>query len=173
MIVARQISISDSLKELIHKKLTRFDKFFDDSAEAYVTLRRKKNTEILELTITNGATMFRAEEADKTFQNALDAACDTILGQLRKHKTKLQKRLRSGKFDAGVLSEHWDDPAPEEAPRIRVKTFDVGPMSPEEAILQMELLGHQFFVFENAETGDINVVYQRKDDSYGLIVPSK
>lgn len=173
LIVARQILVPESLKALIDKKLARFDKFFDDSTEANVTLRKKKNTEILEITITSSGTILRAEEADDSFQNALDRACDTLLGQIRKNKTKLQKRLRSGRFEEGIVSEKWEDESEEEAFDIRVKTFDMKPMSTEEAILQMELLGHQFFVFENAETGGTNVVYRRKDNGYGLIVPTR
>lgn len=175
IITARQVTASDKLKEIINKKLTRFDRFFDDSAEAAVTLRRRKNKEVLELTITNSGTIFRAEEEAESFQSALDSACDVILGQMRKNKTKLQKRLRSGRFDAGIAYENWDaDSASEdETHDIRIKEFDMKPMTPEEAILQMELLRHQFYVFKNAEDGQTNVIYRRNDDSYGMIVPAK
>lgn len=173
LITARQVTVPDKLRDIITKKLTRFDKFFDESAEANVTLRKRKNKEVLELTIVNSGTIFRAEQEDESFQNALDSACDRILGQIRKNKAKLQKRLRSGKFDAGIVSENWDDGSDDVTPDIRVKTFNIKPMTPEEAILQMDLLGHEFFVFENAENGQTNVVYRRNGSSYGLIVPSK
>ncbi len=174
-ITARQVTVPDKLKETISKKLTRFDKFFDDAAEASVTLRKRRNREVLELTITNSGTIFRAEEEAESFQTALDSACDTILGQIRKNKTKLQKRLRSGRFDAGIVSEHWDDTddTDEDKADIRVKEFEIKPMTPEEAILQMDLLRHQFYVFENAESGRTNVVYRRNDGGFGLIIPTK
>ncbi len=170
LIVARQITVSDDLKQIIEKKLAKFDKFFNNNAEASVVLSRKRDKEILELMITVGSTLFRAEEESDTFRNALDTAVDIIERQIRKNKTRLQKRLRDTYFDNAV----YDFPAEEDedAPfKIREKTFSFRPMSVEEAILQMNLLGHQFFVFVNAETEKTNVVYKRKDNDYGLIIP--
>ena len=170
LIVAKQITVTDDLKAIIEKKLEKFDKFFNDNASASVVLSRKREKEILELTITVGSTLFRAEEESDTFRNALDNAVDIIERQIRKNKTRLQKRLRDGYFDNAVYDIEPDED--EEAPfKIREKTFPFRPMSVEEAILQMNLLGHQFFVFVNADTEKTNVIYKRKDNDYGLIVP--
>ena len=170
LIVAKQITVTDDLKAIIEKKLEKFDKFFTNNASASVVLSRKREKEILELTITVGSTLFRAEEESDTFRNALDNAVDIIERQIRKNKTRLQKRLRDGYFDHAVYDMEPDED--EEAPfKIREKTFPFRPMSVEEAILQMNLLGHQFFVFVNSDTEKTNVIYKRKDDDYGLIIP--
>lgn len=170
LIVAKQLTVTDDLKAIIEKKLEKFDKFFNDNASASVVLSRKRDKEILELTITVGGTLFRAEEESDTFRNALDNAVDIIERQIRKNKTRLQKRLRDGYFDKAVYDVEVDEE--DDAPfKIREKTFPFMPMSVEEAILQMNLLGHQFFVFTNAETEKTNVIYKRKDNDYGLIVP--
>lgn len=162
------MEITDDLKTLFDKKLTKFDKFFKDDAVAYVALSRKRGKENLELTISSGGTLYRSEEENTTFNNALDRAMDSIERQIRKNKTRLEKRLRDGAF-----VRQTGDLTVEEEPefKIRVKEFPVKPMSPEEAILQMNLLEHEFYVFENVETGEINVVYKRKDNNYGMIVP--
>ncbi len=170
LIVAKQITVTDDLKAIIEKKLEKFDKFFNDNASASVVLSRKREKEILELTITVGSTLFRAEEENDTFRNALDNAVDIIERQIRKNKTRLQKRLRDGYFDSAVYDIEPDEE--EETPfKIREKTFPFRPMSVEEAILQMNLLGHQFFVFVNADTEKTNVIYKRRDNDYGLIIP--
>lgn len=170
LIVAKQVNVTDDLKQIIEKKLSKFDKFFDDNATATIVLSKKREKEILELTITIGSTLFRAEEESDTYRNALDTAVDVIERQIRKNKTRLQRRLRDSYFDKAVydIPSEEDDDAPF---KIREKTFSFRPMSVEEAILQMNLLGHQFFVFVNAETEKTNVIYKRKDNDYGLIVP--
>lgn len=168
-VIGRRVDVEESLKLLIEKKLTKLDKYFRDDAVAYVTLSREKNDERLELTLTSGATLFRAEEREETFQNALDTAIDVIERQIRKNKTRLEKRLREGAFRSIE-----DQPEEfEEAFKIRTKTFIMKPMTPEEAILQMNLIGHEFFMFENSETGASAVVYRRKNGGYGLILPEK
>ena len=167
-LVGRQISVPEDLKPIIEKKLSRFDKFFKDDAEAFVTLSKRHNKERLELTISCGGTLFRSEEEKNTFRDALDCSIDVIERQIRKNKTRLAKRLREGAFDS----------VPEEVPveeegefRIREKKFACQPMTPEEAILQMNLIGHSFFLFRNAESGELCVVYRRADGDYGLILP--
>jgi putative sigma-54 modulation protein len=165
--VGRQMNVPNDLKELFEKKLKKFDKFFKDEAEAVITLSRKKNLECLELMITANGTLFRSEESNSTFQNALDSAIDTIERQIRKNKTRLEKRFKGTSFEL----EYNDDDEEELEFEIRTKTFSFKPMSVEEAILQMNLLEHQFFVFTNMDTEDVNVVYKRKNGGYGLIVP--
>ena len=177
-IVGRQMDVPKDFFELADRKLSKYDKFFKDDATAHITLRKRKNLEILEVTISSSGMMFRGEEEAETFQNALDEVMNSIERQLRKNKTKLGKRIREGVFpkdmpaedasnDSLVQSEtSYDSP-------VRVKEFVFKPMSTEEAILQMNMLGHQFFVFLNETSGKMNVVYLRKDGQYGLIIPKE
>lgn len=165
--VGRQMNVPNDLKGLFEKKLQKFDKFFKDEAEAVITLSRKKNLECLELMITANGTLFRSEESDSTFQNALDSAIDTIERQIRNNKTRLEKKFKGSFLDV----DYNEDDEEELEFEIRTKTFSFKPMSVEEAILQMNLLEHQFFVFTNMDTELVNVVYKRKNGGYGLIVP--
>jgi putative sigma-54 modulation protein len=165
------MTVRESLKELVFDKLSKLDKYFFDESEATVTFSKKRNNVNLEVTIYASNTFFRSEIEDETFQNALDRSIDTIERQIRKNKTRLEKRLREGVFDTGYTADDYIDDEPEF--KIRTKTFSFKPMSPEEAILQMELLGHEFFVFEDQDTADTCVVYKRKDGDYGLIVPER
>ncbi len=171
-IIARQMEISDRQKKMVEKKLSTLNKYFYDEGNATVTFSNKRNKKNIELTISANNTLFRCENEDETFANALDRSIDAIDRQIRKNKTRLAKRLRDGAFND---SYDFDDDDYEEEPeyKIRVKEFAFKPMSVEEAILQMNLLDHQFFVFEDDKTGDTCVVYAKKDGSYGLIVPSK
>lgn len=172
LVVAKQIEITDDLRELFDKKLKKFDKFFGPETEAKLTLKERRNDEKkLELTINMNGTLFRAEETEPTFQTALDQAMSSIERQIRKHKTRLQKRIRTKSFDTAMASV--PDSEEEKEFDIRVKEFDIKPMTAEEAILQMNLLDHSFFVFENEKSGKINVVYKREGSSYGLIEPVK
>ncbi len=168
-IIGRKLNVRDSFKELVEKKLEKLDKYFKDDAVAHVTMTKEKNGERLEITVTSGTMLFRSEERDETFNNALDTAVDTIERQIRKNKTRLEKRLREGAFRA--IEEQPEEY--EEAFEIREKNFVMKPMSVEEAILQMNLIGHEFFMFENSETGNAAVVYKRKNGGYGLLNPEK
>lgn len=168
--IGRQMEVTDDLKLLFERKLKKFDKFFDDDATAKVTLSRKRNMERLEITISNRGTMFRSEVIAETFNNALDEAIEKIERQIRKNKTKLEKRLREGAFMDDVSA--YDDAEEEKEYDIKaIKTFEMRPMTRDEAILQMNLLGHQFYMFSDAETGKIGVVYLREDGNYGVIEP--
>jgi len=169
-VVGRQMSVRDSLKALVEKKLSKFDRFFDEEAEATVKFGHVRDLERLEITISAGGTLFRCEETSSTFENAMDECIESIERQLRKNKTRLERRLRAGAF----APENFDDSAPlpeEENSVLRVKTFRLKPMTPDDAILQMNLVGHDFFVFRNSENDATCVVYRRHDGSYGLIVP--
>ena len=169
LIVAKQIIVTDDLKAIIEKKLEKFDKFFNNNASATVVLSRERKKEILELTITVGGTLFRAEEENDTFRNALDNAVDIIERQIRKNKTRLQKKIRAEGFE--LLAANGEGIEEEEYNAVKVKTFPFKPMSVEEAILQMNLVGHDFYVFKDAETLETCVVYKRRAGGYGLIVP--
>jgi putative sigma-54 modulation protein len=168
-IIGRKLNVRDSFKELVEKKLEKLDKYFKDDAVAHVTMTKEKNGERLEITVTSGTMLFRAEENGETFNNSLDTAVDTIERQIRKNKTRLEKRLREGAFRA--IEEQPEEF--EEEFEIREKNFVMKPMSVEEAILQMNLIGHEFFMFENSETGNAAVVYKRKNGGYGLLNPEK
>lgn len=172
-ILLRQVTIGDDLRTLIEKKIKKLDKFFLENAEATVKLSKKREIEILELTITADGAIFRSEVEGPTYFNAIDTAVNVIERQIRKNKTRLEKRLREGAFlDGGEYG--FFEPVEEEAEfKIRKKSFDLKPMTAEEAIMQMNLIGHEFFVYEDQETEEINVVYKRKDGAYGLIETHK
>ena len=171
LIVSKQTEVTNDLKELFDRKLKKFDKFFGESADATVTLKERKNDKKVELTINVGGTLFRAEETAPSFQTALDSVMSSIERQIRKNKTRIQKRIRNKDFAAATA----DIPETEEEKEfdVRVKEFDIKPMSTEEAILQMNLLGHSFYLFCDSQTEETCAVYKRRDGAYGLIVPQK
>ncbi len=170
-VYGKQMNVRESLEVLIEKKLHRFDKFFGEDTEAFVTCKVRKGVKIIEVTITYGTTVFRAEEESDTFMTALDRTAESLERQIRKNKTRLEKKVKSGAF---VIEEFDDDEYVEEPEfRIRTKSFPFKPMTPEEAILQMNLLGHSFFAFTDAEKLEVCVVYKRKDGDYGLILQEK
>ena len=172
-IVGRKLNVYDDTRELIERKLAKLDKYFkDESTEATVTLSRKRSVSSLDVTINAGGTLFRSEVDADDFRIALDQTVDHIEGQIRKNKTKLAKRLRENVIDMSMIPDPVEE-APEDEPIIRVKQFEFKPMTPEEAIMQMNLLGHSFYVFNDITTGDTCVVYTRKDGDYGLIEPMK
>ncbi|MBR6742729.1 MAG: ribosome-associated translation inhibitor RaiA [Clostridia bacterium] len=169
--IGRHMTVGEDQKELAIKKLSKFEKFFGPEAEAFVTFGYKRKLEIIEISISYNGMLFRSEEESSTFANALDEAVESLERQIRKNKTRLEKRLRPSAFD---ITDGYDDEDIEEedAFEIRTKTFPCKPISAEEAILQMNLLGHQFFVFANADdNGATCVVYRRKDGAYGLLIP--
>ena len=167
-IVGRQMNVWDSTKEMAEKKLARLDKYFGSEASATVTFSCKRERDTVEITIRGANTIFRAEVEDTSFQNAMDRCVEVIDRQIRKNKTKLEKRSKEGEFTFPAFDEVLDED-PEFI--VRTKEFELFPMSVEEAIMQMNLLGHQFFVFLNDETNSISVIYTRKDGTYGLINP--
>ena len=168
-IYGKQMSVRESLKVLIEKKLRKFDKFFGEDTEAFVTCKVRKGDKIIEITVNYGGTTFRSEEESETFITALDRAVEGLERQIRKNKTRLEKTVKRGAFAS--FDEDDDDEYEEEAEfKIRTKTFPFKPMAPEEAILQMNLLGHSFYAFKDeAAGGAFAVVYRRNDGGYGLI----
>lgn len=167
-IIGRQLNVYNDTKTLIEKKLAKLDRYFKVEPEATVTLSRKRNVSTLEVTINAQGTLFRSEVGADSFRDALDQAIDAIERQIRKNKTRLSKRIREDAFHA---EEYFPEDMEQNEMIIRTKTFPYNPMSPEEAILQMNLIGHQFFVFVDDETRATCVVYKRKDGTYGLIMP--
>jgi putative sigma-54 modulation protein len=171
-IIGRQMNVYEEMKLLIEKKLAKFEKFFPGEGDANVTLSCKHNQKFIEITISAAGTLFRSEVGADSFRDALDDATTNIERQIRKNKTKLAKRLRENVF-VPYPEESYDDTVAEEEEIIRTKTFPIKPMSPEEAILQMNLLGHQFFVFIDDQSGATCVVYKRHDGGYGLLIPEQ
>lgn len=175
----RHVTIDDKTKAIIEKKIGKLDKFFDAEHEALVTLRKAGDTEILELTINAVGMIFRSEVKSESYLRAIDIAVDVIERQIRRNKTKLAKKIRSTAFDKTAVPEDAPEAttmeeAEEDAfEQIRVKEFDLKPMTVEEAILQMNLLAHNFFVFQDQETERIFVVYKRADGGYGVIKTNK
>ena len=172
-IIGRQLNVYEDTKAMIEKKMSKLDKYFreDLNPEATVTLSRKRNTSTLEVTVNAGGTLFRSEVDSDDFRSAMDETIDRIERQIRKNKTKLAKRLREGLVEElPVIPEEGGEDA---GLIIRTKKFEFRPMTPEEAIMQMNLLGHDFFVFRDQEDEKVCVVYARNDGDYGLIVPEK
>ncbi len=171
-ITAKKMQVSQSFTDYANERLyAKLDKFFGEDAKAKLTLSTTKNNLIvLELTVTYGGVMFRAEQSAEDKNDALDACIDKIIRQIRKNKTKLAKQLRDNSF-----TDQFEDATDEQTDYtvIKHKKFELRPMSLDEAILQMNLLGHSFFMFKNAETGDVNVVYKRADEDYAVLEPSK
>ena len=171
-IIGRQMNVWSEMKEAIEKKLEKLDKYFGDECEATATLSTKRNLKCLEITINAYGTIFRSEAEDDTFRNALDKSIYSIERQIRKNKTRLSRKIRSGAFDGGIFDTGEDFEEDNEF-IIRRKSFYFKPMSAEEAIMQMNLLDHDFFVFRDDTTEDVCVVYRRRDGDYGLITPSE
>ena len=170
-VYGKQMTVRESLKIAIEKKLQKFDKFFGEETEAFVTCKVRKGVKIIEITVNYNGTTFRSEEESETFITALDRATEGLERQIRKNTTRVEKMVKRGAF---VITEEDDDEYVEEGEfDIRVKTFPFKPMTAEEAILQMNLIGHSFYAFTDSDSGEVCVVYKRKEGSYGLIVPEK
>ncbi len=168
--VGRKVEVKDSMKERVTKKLTKIsNKFFGGEGDINVVFSVQKDRDITEITIYHQGMIFRAEEAADNMFAAIDEVCDLLERQIRKQKTKLQKRLHMTDMDFTVDTGSDDVPEESEFQIVRSKKIGIKPMSVEEAILQMNLLGHMFFVFIHADSEQPAVVYKRKDGNYGLI----
>jgi putative sigma-54 modulation protein len=166
------MQLTDALKESAIKKLSRLDKFFQQDIEAKVVLSIEKKVQKVEVTIPFNGRIVRVEETGNDMYNSLDEAVESLEQQIRKYKTKLQNKRQSNESIKFENIEAWDLEDEQEFKVVKTKRFPVKPMNIEEAILQMDLLRHNFFVFLNAETEEVNVVYKRKDLNYGLIEPT-
>ncbi len=167
-IVGRKCNPREDFKARAEKRLSKVDKLFGEEAAAKITATVEKSCHIVEVTVTKGGMIYRAEEQADNMIDALDECVDLLIRQIRKNKTRLDKKLH-----AAVLDDYFADTVEEETDFdiIREKTVALKPQSVEEAILQMNLLGHQFYMFLNAETDLVNVVYKRNANGYGLIAP--
>lgn len=165
----KNIEITEALKDVVSKKVSKLEKYFKQDVEAHSVLSVQKEIQKFELTIPFKGGILRAEEESDDMYKSVDLVLDKIERQIRKQKTKLQRKLQGESLVFSFIEE--DKTLKEESKIVRTKKFAMKPMSSEEAILQMELLGHSFFVYMDGETSDVNVVYKRKDGNYGLIEP--
>ncbi|MCI9273133.1 MAG: ribosome-associated translation inhibitor RaiA [Clostridiales bacterium] len=172
-ITSRKVNLRDNFKERVEKKLSKFNRIFDEDTQANVTVTLEKNRQTVEITIRQNGIVYRAEQTAEEMNDALDAVIDALGRQIRKNKCRLEKRVRSSAIDDFLAQEDMVPQEEEESEYqiVRSKRFPVKPLDVEEAILQMNMVGHQFYMYRNAETGDINVVYRRKDGTYGLLEP--
>lgn len=170
----KKVSLSDSIKDYAEKKIGKLDRYFQEEPSAFVTFSVEK-THLCSVEITirgNNGTLLRAQRSapDGDMRGAVDAACGYIERQILKNKTRLAKRLRSEGFPPAAPADDFEVAEEKEFNIVRTKRFSVKPMSTEEAILQMNLLDHDFFVFRSSEDDSLCIVYQRKNGGYGLIV---
>ncbi len=169
---SRNIEITDALKNLTEDKLEKIDKYFEEDIEIHVTYRVQNKTDTAEITIHLPGTILRSEESTDDMYESIDNAVEKLERQIRKYKTRLKNRQRAQSSIRFENIEPLEKQADEEKKKIvKRKEFFLNPMTEEEAVLQMELLGHNFFVYMDGDTGQVNVVYKRKDNNYGLIVP--
>jgi len=167
-VIAKNMELTDALKEIVQKKISKLEKYFEANVEARATLRVQKNRHTIEVTIPFNGAILRGEESTSDMYKSLDLVEEKLERQIRKQKTKLSRKnngsLRFAENNIDVKSE-------EEGKLVRVKKFGVKPMDSEEEILQMDLLGHNFFVYQDADSNKVNVIYKRKDGDYGLLEP--
>ena len=161
-ITGRKVSLRDNFKELAKKKLSRFDRIFDEDADANVVVTLEKNRQTVEITIKQRGMIYRAESTALEMNDALDQVMSALGRQIRKNKTKLAEAF----VDHELLGEEYDESEDEV---VRTKTIDPDMMDLDEAIMRMEMLGHSFFIYRDDETREIAVVYKRNDGGYGLI----
>ncbi|WP_297712429.1 ribosome-associated translation inhibitor RaiA [Clostridium sp.] len=168
-VIGKNIDVTPALREIVEKKISKLDKYFKPNVAARATLTVQKNSQIFEVTIPFNGVILRCEESTDDMYKSIDLVQAKLERQIRKQKTKLQRRsnesLRFSNFDEVALEE--DD----QGEIVKVKKFNIKPMSTEEAILQMELVEHNFFVFKDSDTDNVNVIYKRKDGNYGLLEP--
>lgn len=169
-ITGKNIEVTEGLRSSIEEKIGKLDKYFSSDTVAMVTLSVEKERQKIEVTIPVKGNIIRAEEVSNDMYVSIDLVEEIIERQLRKYKTKIvESKQAAGAFNRQFVEDDY-----EEEPEIKIvrsKKFGIKPMDPEEACIQMELLGHNFYVFSNSETDEVNVVYKRKNGTYGLIEP--
>ena len=170
VIVGRNLEVTPGLRAAVEDKIGKLEKYFNPDTEAHVTLSVEKERQKIEVTIPVKGSIIRSEQVSNDMYVSIDLVEEIIERQLKKYKSKIvDKQQNASSFSkAFVENDYMED---EDVKIVRTKKFDIKPMYPEDACIQMELLGHNFFVFCNAETDQVNVVYKRKGDTYGLIEP--
>ncbi len=175
-VTGKQLEVTDPLKSHVEQKLAKLARYFQRIEAVDVVASKQRNWFVVELTMTANGYLLRAEERADDIYHAVDRVVSKLELQLKKYKTRLIERPRAGAAAVGTAEEveaaaAAAPAAAETGQVVRTKRFAIKPMSPEEAVMEMELLGHDFFVFSNGETEQVNVVYRRKDGNYGLIEP--
>ncbi len=170
-ITGKGMEVSDYLKEITEKKVNKLSRYFKPDTEAHVTMSIERSRHIAEVTIPFDGAVLRGEEATGDMYASIDGVLKKLEKQILKHRTKLEKRLRQDAYKNGAPI--YDENTVEEAALkiVRTKRYTAKPMDLNEAILQMELLGHEFFIFTNSKTNEVNVLYKRKDGNVGLLEP--
>lgn len=170
IILGKNIEVTPGLRSAVEDKIGKLEKYFNPDTEVHVTLTVEKDRQKIEVTIPVKGNIIRSEQVSNDMYVSIDLVEEIIERQLKKYKTKLiAKEQSAGFFKQDFIEKDYMDE--EEVQIVRTKKFDIKPMYPEDACVQMELLGHNFFVFCNAETDQVNVVYKRKGNTYGLIEP--
>ena len=171
IISGKNIEVTPGLKDSVTSKLGKLERYFTPDTEIIVTLSVERDRQKIEVTIPVKGTVIRSEQVSNDMYVSIDLVEEVIERQLRKYKNKIvQREQGAGSFRQEFIDKEAED---EEVRIIRTKQFDMKPMYPEDACVQMEMLGHSFYVFVNAETEQINVVYKRKGNTYGLIEPEQ
>lgn len=169
-VIAKNIELTNALKEIVEKKIRKLEKYFEGDINAKATLSVQKNRHTIEVTIPFNGVILRGEESTDDMYKSLDLVEDKLERQIRKQKTRLSRR-HGGSVRFAEVKESDVKVAEDDGTLVKVKKFGVKPMNSEEAILQMDLLGHNFFVYQDAESSKVNVVYKRRDGNYGLLEP--
>ena len=170
VILGRNIEVTPGLKAAVEDKLGKLDKYFNPDTEVHVTLSVEKERQKIEVTIPVKGSIIRSEQVSNDMYVSIDLVEEIIERQLKKYKNRIIEKKQSAQaFSQSYIDNDYADE--DEIKIVRTKKFDIKPMYPEDACVQMELLGHSFYVFINAETDQVNVVYKRKGDTYGLIEP--
>lgn len=170
IIVGRNIEVTPGLRAAVEEKIGKLDKYFNPDTEVHVTLSVEKERQKIEVTIPVKGTIIRAEQESNDMYVSIDLVEEIIERQLKKYKNKIvDKKQAAIAFSDYFMNEEYE--SDDEVKIVKVKRFAMKPMDPEEACVQMELLGHAFYVFLNSETEQVNVVYKRKGNTYGLIEP--
>ncbi len=170
IITGKNIDITEGLRTAIHDKIGKLEKYFTPDTEIHVTLSVEKDRQKIEVTIPVKGNIIRSEQVSNDMYVSIDLVEEVIERQLKKYKKKIiDQKQAAGSFSSEFMEDEPEET--EEVKIIRTKRFGMKPMYPEDACVQMELLGHDFFVFRNAETEEVNVVYKRKGNTFGLIEP--
>jgi putative sigma-54 modulation protein len=171
-VTGKNVEITNGLRSAVEKKLSKLERYFNPDVEAHATLSVQNFRQIVEVVVPFGGAILRGEESNTDMYAAIDLVADKMERQVRKHKNKLNSRKYGDSLRFHSIPDFVNDLGKEDKPEpkiVRTKKFAIKPMSEEEAILQMELVGHSFFVFQNGDSSEVNVVYKRKDGDYGLI----
>lgn len=171
MITGRKFNLKDSFRDYAEQKMKKIQRIFGDEADVKITVTVEKEWQTVETTVKKDGVLYRAECSADRMEDALDKTIDDLVRKLRKNKTRIEKKLRD-------VAPEIPEPISEEGEEgeikiVKSKHFPIKPMDAEEAVLQMNLIGHQFFMFRNMDSGEINVVYRRKDGNFGLLAPEE